>query len=551
MEGKNKIELLNNFLTKENLDCLLIPMRDAFNSEYLPHYFNRIRQVSNFTGSNGYIVFLKNQKSLFFTDGRYTLQAKQELDLNQFSIYDFEELTPLAFLKGKNLGVGFDGNLHTIDEVRNYQRQGISLKEVGSGLEKIFSVAQPKPKKIFEIPIKEAGLSATEKFKQVLGELGQDYLLLNDPTSICWLLNIRGADLEHTPIVFSYALVSKAKGLEVFLDIKKLEIGREYNFEINPIQEFEQYLPKLKSVRLNPKTTSFNHYNLISGEKFEASDIVTELKSIKNASEIKNIKKAHIRDAKAFKLFFDWLSEVESTSEIEVAEKLLEFRKKDKNFVGPSFDTIAGFNENGAIVHYHATPKTNKKISGNGLLLLDSGGQYRYGTTDVTRTIAIGRPTAEQKEYYTLVLKAHIALLHTNFPQGTTGASLDGIVRKFFWDKGLDFNHGTGHGVGYFLNVHEGPASISKRGFAEIKEGMVLSNEPGLYFENKYGVRIENLVQVVKSYRKGLLTFRNLTIVPYEEKLINFNSLNMKEASYLMHYHRSFNYHTTGNSDGA
>jgi Xaa-Pro aminopeptidase len=538
---EDKIANLKKLLGKLNLDALLIPMQDAYNSEYVADYLNRIKYISNFTGSNAYIIFLKDQKAKFFTDGRYSIQAKLEVDNNFFDIFDFNELTPIDFFKQKtNLNIGFDGEIHSISEIKKLQSKGIRLLEEGIEIQNFFlnhNIRQPK--KIIKISTKQSGLSIEQKINQVIKNLNEDSLLLTDPTSICWLLNIRGFDLENTPVVFCYAILHKSKKIDLFLDMQKLEKNTEYPFDIQPLQDFPRTIQKLKSVRLDAKKTSYNHYNLIKNlgiKIFEADDIVENLKCIKNETEIKNIKKAHKQDARAIKKFISWLKKTKQTSELEVEQKLLEFRKQCKDFICPSFSSICGFNENGAIIHYKSSTKTNKVIKANGILLIDSGGQYKYGTTDVTRVFAIGKPTKKQKFHYTLILKAHIALATCIFPVGTTGSGLDAITRNILWQNGLDFAHGTGHGVGYFLNVHEGPASISKRSFMEIKEGMVLSNEPGLYFEGEYGIRIENLVLVKKSKHDGFLEFKNLTLIPYEKKLIDYNMLNKAEINYIRKY---------------
>lgn len=538
---ENAVSNLKKLLKNINLDAILIPMQDAFNSEYVPDYLNRVKDISNFTGSNAYIVFLKDQKAKFFTDGRYTLQAKMQVNTAFFDIFNFDDLTPIEFLKqNNNLSIGFDGQVHSINEIKKLQLQGLKLIEKGTEIEQFFlKQNNQQPKKIIQIPTKQSGFSVTQKIAQTLKVLNEEALLITDPTSICWLLNIRGFDLDHTPVAFCYAILNKSAKIDLFIDIKKLVKNIQYPFEIHPLEDFSKFISRLKSVRLDAKKTAYNHYQLIKNSNakiFEADDIIESLKCIKNATEIKNIKKAHKQDAQAIAKFTNWFRKTKQTSELEVEKKLLEFRAQCKDFLFPSFSTICGFNENGAIIHYKSSPKTNKVIKENGILLIDSGGQYKYGTTDVTRVFAIGKPTKKQKFHYTLVLKAHIALSNAIFPVGVSGAALDAITRNILWQNGLDFAHGTGHGVGYFLNVHEGPASISRRSFMEIKEGMVLSNEPGLYFEGEYGIRLENLVLVKKSKHKGFLQFENLTLVPFEKKLINYKMLNKTEINFIKNY---------------
>lgn len=546
---------LKKLLQQNDIFGYLVPIRDEFGCEYVPESAKRIQFITGFTGSNGFAIITKD-KNAFFTDGRYTLQAKLEVNKSDFEIYDFANLNELEWLY-KNAPakckVGYDASLFSIAKIEKYkaklQEKNIKLIEVEKNLIDEIWKNKPKPieTKAITLDKKYSGKSSKTKIKEICEKINGDFYLQTSSESICWLLNIRGNVLPFTPVLHSYALISK-KG-EVYLygnlnSLNKIENDIEADVYLRDLKDIYKDIKSLagKKVATDFSLTAVKFKNILEKNKAQLihqPDICLEGRAIKNWVEIENIKHAHIKDGAALTKFFYWLNNTkEKLSEILVADKLEEFRKQNENFFSLSFDTIAGWNSNGAIVHYRADKKSNKKINGNGILLLDSGAQYLEGTTDVTRTISIGKPTLEQKKNFTLVLKGHIALANQKFLKGTAGSALDILARQFLWAEGLDYKHGTGHGVGCFLNVHEGPQGISRINHTPLQEGMIISNEPGFYKEGEYGIRIENLVLVKKSEQKDFLEFETLTKAPIDISLIDFGLLNKKEIKWLNDYHK-------------
>lgn len=443
--------------------------------------------------------------------------------------------------------------------------------------------------KIFLLPDNLSGLDSKTKRSQILRGFAGDMMIITKPENLCWLLNIRAADVEFTPLLLAYGILFKNGEVEIFaeekrarnLDLPKVKFIQPDCFDLR----ISVLRKKFKKVQIDSNTTNQWLYSQLEKNNFEIiskKDPIEILKAQKNSAEISGAIKAHEADGLALVKFLFWLKNAGETDEIKAAEKLLELRKENPNFLYPSFATIAGFASNGAVIHYRATEETNKKIFGDGLLssrktgfvtpsscsvqnqtdmncwtelqtpssarsvegslfLIDSGGQYFgedfCGTTDVTRTIAIGKPSAEMIENFTRVLKGHIALATAKFPAGTSGAQLDALARNFLWQAGLDYDHGTGHGVGSFLSVHEGPQNISRRGHQPLLPGMIISNEPGFYAEGKYGIRIENLMLVEKT-EKNFLQFRTLTLAPLDQDLIDFAMLEKREKEWLYFYHQ-------------
>ena len=382
-------------------------------------------------------------------------------------------------------------------------------------------------------------------------QIEADYLLITSPESVCWLLNIRGRDLKHTPILFCYAILSKKDGVTLYSYKNSItnEVERylEGLVEFKDIEDIYEDLFKLSSakVQIDPKNTQVifqEHLKRANCDLIEVEDPIIIEKAVKNETELKNLQIAHKSDGAALCRFFFWLEnqiEVgEEISEVEAAKRLAKFRQVGETFFSISFDSIVGFESNGAIIHYHPQEDSCAKINDEGMLLLDSGGQYFEGTTDVTRTVHFGEPSLEQIENFTLVLKGHLQIAMANFVSGTTGGNLDILARSPLLQKGKDYKHGTGHGVGFFMNVHEGPHGISRISNIALKEGMVISNEPGYYKEGEYGIRIESLVYVKKSDYDGLLSFETLTLAPIDKKLIDKSLLTAGEIDWLNHYHK-------------
>lgn len=556
----DKLKLLRKEMEKNGLDGFVVPMSDEFNNEYVPAHSRRLEWLTGFTGSAGLAIVLKN-KAAFFTDGRYTLQASAQVSAS-YKKYNISEISPAKWVQKnlpKNGTLGINLWLHTENNFQQYNKlcseAGIKINPCGDLFSRIWKNRPDTASgNIFIHDIKYSGQSSDNKIKNIVKVLKgkkAEFAIITAPDSICWLLNIRGADLPHTPIVLCYAIISKTGKVSLYLLDKnsmskgvKKHLGK--NVVIKSIEDdFEGDIKALKNkpVLVDPASSPAAIFDLLKKAKIvRETDPCILPKSCKNKTEIEGIKKAHIRDGSALCKFFHWLEEnVDSgkVNEISAADKLEAIRSKNDNFHSLSFDTIAGFAGNGAIVHYRATPKSNKKIKKDGILLLDSGAQYLDGTTDVTRTIATAKPTAEQKRNFTLVLKGHIALATAKFKKGTTGSELDRLARQFLKKEGLDYDHGTGHGVGCFLSVHEGPQRISKvPNKVPLVPGMVISNEPGYYKEGEYGIRIENLVTVIPA-GKNFLKFETLTQAPIDASLIDKKILTQKEIDWVNDYHKN------------
>jgi Xaa-Pro aminopeptidase len=516
---------LFNFLPNE-VDAFLLSTEDEFLGEYTPDCLKRLEFLTRFTGSFAYTLIKKDGKSILFIDGRYTIQAQQEAGLN-FEIQNIKDLT--THLKGVKFAL--DENTHSYQFVQSLKDKELNFITVnGSPVDEIWKRDIKVSRETF--PFEFAGETSEAKLSKLTEYVkseGADAIFVSDPHDVCYLFNIRGNYLKHSPVVPCFAIVSRETQTIVFKEqIQSLKYGKV----------------------LVSKNIPFGIFNILSQNNtiiIEKSNFLQKQKSIKTEFEIECIKKAHIEDAKALKLFGEWLKKTDLKQETEytIGEKLLEFRKEQKSFACESFPAIVGFKENGAIVHYRAKKETAKTIQGMGLLLVDSGGQYYdkengiCGTTDVTRVFAIGEPNEKEKRAYTLVLKGHIALASAIFPLGTTGAMLDVLARQFLWKEGLNYSHGTGHGVGYYLSVHEGPCGISSNYHTELAEGMVLSNEPGFYEEGEFGVRFESLMLVKKSSMQGFLEFEVLTKAPVEPLLLDTEILTDFEIEWLTKYSTS------------
>ena len=539
---KNIIDLKKKF-KKYKIDGYIIPKNDEFFGEYSK--INRLKIISNFSGSAGLAIILK-KKNYLFTDGRYTIQSQLESGKN-FKIFDFEKLINCKLFKNLNLGV--DPKLFTYDDIKSYFLKNNKIKLIQNNL--VDEINKQTIKDIFPFfslsknIVGESSNSKINKISSFLKKNKSDYLFVTAPENVAWILNIRGGDGPNSPIPNSRLIISKTKKIILISNKKKCKklfknkiLSLKEVMDVNELQEKIKTL-KGKNFIIDRKSCSIFFENLIKSRFriLKRSDPTYLLKAIKNQTEINNMKKTHIFDGVAVTKFIFWIKNInrKPITEIEAQNKLEKFRRQNKNYLYPSFDTIAGSGKNGAIVHYRADRKTNRFIKKKDIFLCDSGGQYKYGTTDVTRTICFSKPESNIKDIFTKVLKGHIAVANTNLKKENIGSKIDKRARKFLRKSNLDYAHGTGHGVGFFLNVHEGPQSISKMNKVKINEGMVLSNEPGFYKKNKFGIRIENLVYVKKENKK--LFFENLTMVPIEKDLINFNLLTKLEKIYLFKYH--------------
>ncbi|WP_440690666.1 M24 family metallopeptidase [Candidatus Pelagibacter sp. HIMB1782] len=540
---KNHIKILRSKFKKHGIDGYIIPKNDDFFTEYSK--LNRLEVISNFSGSAGLAIILKN-KNYLFTDGRYTIQSKIESGKN-FNIYGFEKLINCSLFK--NLTLGIDPKLFTNTQIKNYFLKYNKIKHVEKNL--IDEIKKQKEHTFipfFSLDKNIIGESVNSKLNKITKYLKKnksDYIFISAPENVAWTLNIRGGDGPNSPIPNSRLIISKSKKILLISNFKKCKqllknkiIKKDQFLDINNLPSKILDL-KGKNFIVDNKSCSIFYENLIKS-KFKivkTEDPIYHLKAIKNKTEINNMINAHILDGIALTKFLYWIKKInkKNITEVEASKKLENFRKLNKNFLYPSFDTIAGSGENGAIVHYRAKKENCRVISKKDIFLCDSGGQYKYGTTDVTRTICFSKQKQNIKNVFTKVLKGHIAVAMTDINRDDTGKKIDKRARKFLNKSNLDYAHGTGHGVGFFLNVHEGPQSITKINTVKIREGMILSNEPGYYKTNEYGIRIENLVYVKKIKKK--LLFQNLTMAPIEKDLINFDLLTIDEKNYLFKYH--------------
>ncbi|CAN5477769.1 aminopeptidase P family protein [soil metagenome] len=565
--GPRHVPLIRRAMAAQGLDGFLVPHEDEHQNEYLPAANDRLAWATGFTGSAGAAVILKD-KAAVFVDGRYTLQVRDQVDETTFEIRDLVDGGVPAYLEtatAKGQVVGYDPRLHSPDALYHLQaaaaRAGAQLKPVAANpLDQAWGAerpAQPTAPVVAQ-PLEHSGEDSADKRTRIgkaLAARGADATVLTAPSSIAWLFNVRGGDVIRSPLPLSQAILHKDGTARLFLDPAKVTEGLPAWLGNQVTLETPDDLPaaladlKGKRVLVDPGLSSAWYFEALAqagAEVVRAEDPCALPRAAKNKVEIAGTTEAHARDGVALARFLHWLATQAQTSlpdEVEVVTKLEGFREETGAMKDLSFDTIAGAASNGAIVHYRPTTRLNKKTVSGSLLLVDSGAQYLDGTTDVTRTVAIGEPSAEMRERFTLVLKGHLALAAVRFPVGTTGSQLDILARAPLWARGLDFDHGTGHGVGSYLGVHEGPQRISKLpNFVALQPGMILSNEPGYYKEGAYGIRIENLQYVTEGApipggERPMLGFTTLTLAPIDRRLIEVSLLTPDERAQLDAYH--------------
>jgi len=558
---------LRKALRARKLAAFLVPRADEYQNEYTPPSAERLFWLTGFSGSAGMAIIGRKEATLF-VDGRYTLQSAQQVDTKVFDILQVPQNDPADWLKKylkKGDALGYDPRLHTIRAVARLKQTveeigAILLPQNANPIDAIWTRRPAPPCEPVSLhPLEFAGVVAAKKITDVQKRLRKDKsnaVVLTSPESIAWLLNIRGQDVPHTPLVLCTVIVPAKGRASLYIDSRKLSAGvRKVLRQDIDIRKAEALMSALSDlgkskskVQLDPDRASqwyADRLNEAGAEVVKKQDPCLLPKAKKNKAEIAGTRVAHVRDGVAMCLFLSWLDANAASGkldEISTARKLETFRTDTGKLKEISFDTISGAGANGAIVHYRVSMATNAKLRANSLYLVDSGAQYLDGTTDITRTIAIGEPTPDMCRHFTLVLKGHIAISLARFPKATRGADLDPLARAALWNAGLDFDHGTGHGVGSYLSVHEGPQGISKRGMAPLEPGMICSNEPGYYREGEYGIRIENLVLVtgakkIKGGERPMMGFETLTLAPIDRRLIHVPLLTDDELRWLNAYH--------------
>jgi Xaa-Pro aminopeptidase len=567
-----RLAALRAELASRGLGGFLVPRADEHQGEYVARRADRLAWLTGFTGSAGLAVVLAD-KAAIFVDGRYVLQVRNQTDGALYEYQHLIETPPRDWIEANlpaGARLGFDPWLHTESQAaalkKAAEKAGGELVACDDNPLDAAWADQPPPPiaPVVPHPLELAGESAADKQQEVAAVLsakGADAVFLTLPDSMAWLLNVRGADVPHVPLALSFAVLHGDGRVDWFVDRRKLAPGLAAHLgdrvAVHPPDALGSALDRLggegRTVQADPASAAawvFRRLTSAGAKVIKASDPCQLPKAKKNAAELQGARRAHRRDGAALTRFLAWLSRKVGEagdnigiSEIEAADRLAAFRAESGELRDLSFDTISGSGPNGAIMHYRVDEESNRRLGRGELYLVDSGGQYADGTTDVTRTLAIGSPTAEMRERNTRVLKGHIAVARARFPRGTTGAQIDSLARMALWQVGLDFDHGTGHGVGSYLGVHEGPQRIAKSGSGTALEpGMIVSNEPGYYKEGAYGIRIENLVTVVESDKrpgeeKDMLAFETLTLAPFDRELIDAALLNAEEIAWVDAYH--------------
>ena len=559
MQINEKLEELRREMAKAGLDGWIINGTDPHQSEYVCDRWAARRWISGFSGSAGTVIVTMD-KALIWVDSRYFVQCADQIRGTQFEMrkLDGPEATrPVDFLAenfrdGKKVGISAETLMIAAKE--RYVEKGISIIATDDLLNNIWTERPAMPENpVVSLDDSLTGMSVqkkVDKIREMGNQKGESYHLVSSLDDIAWILNLRGNDITDTPVFLAHLLIGP-DCVKLFTPAARFKDVKPNGYEVLPYDAVAEELSALKNttIRLNPERINMKMQNAldkaVNVKISKGREYSTDLKAVKNETELEGMRIAHILDGVALVNFLALVDRDEyDFTELSIAKALSDERELEEDYLGPSFNTIAGFGAHGAVVHYSATEETDIPIEGNGLLVLDSGGQYSCGTTDITRTLLFGEPTQEQKEDYTLVLKGHLALSSQVFPKGTTGHQLDSLAHQFLWQRGLDYFHGTGHGVGHRLSVHEGPQRVSsKQGTGEpvaLEPGMVLSDEPGIYKEGRHGIRIENLVAVTEAMETEFgkfYTFEVLTCCPYERRLIVKEMLSQSELDMVNDYH--------------
>ncbi len=545
-----KIDKLKKYFVNYNIDGYVVPKNDEYFGEYVKDNKDRLKFITNFSGSYGFAIILRKNNYLF-VDGRYTLQAEKQSG-KFFKIKTIPQILPKTILRKKSLRIGYDPNLITRQFLNTFFNfTDCKLIPVQKNL--IDLIWKRKNKsfkgKFYHLPDDAVGQNVFKKVSKLIFVMKKkriDYQFITSSENSAWLLNLRGYDSKYTPIPHCVVLVDKRKKIKLFCDLKNVSnlIRKKYKYvEFLDTSKLNFLLSNIKKKKfsIDKNTCSISNEKIITlnNKIVNFVDPIDSFKAIKTKIEIQNIKRAHLYDGAALTRYLFWIKrnfKKKKISEISGEKKLLKFRKENKDFKFLSFPTISGSGPNGAIIHYRATNKTNRVLKKGDIYLVDSGGQYNFGTTDVTRTISLENQNKRIKKIFTHVLKGHLAVKNFKLNKKTSGSQIDFIARKFLKKLKLDYAHGTGHGVGYFLNVHEGPHAISKKNNVSFKEGMVVSNEPGYYEKNNFGIRIENLLYVKKN--KNKIQFDNLTFAPIDKSLIDQSILKHYEKNWINEYHK-------------
>ncbi|MGD9920549.1 MAG: aminopeptidase P family protein [Pseudorhodoplanes sp.] len=563
-----RLASLRHNLKWDGVDGFVLPRADRHQNEYVPAGEERLAFLTGFTGSAGFLLVLPD-KAVLFTDGRYTLQAREQTDPTLFTLVNSVEISPAKWFEQQTdhpgTRIGYDPWLHTAESIERLAKalekprwELVPLTE--NPVDEIWADRPAAPLgPVVLHDVRFAGETADDKLKRIAAEIGKqraDALVISDPHNVAWTFNIRGSDVAHTPLPLAFAVVPKNGRPALYIDGRKLSNDvRDRLSDLVDIREPDALTKDLSKLAATQATVLLDQATAADalgkvvaeagGKVVRVADPVTALKAIKNPTEIAGAHAAQARDGAAMARFLAWFDREAPRGhldEIAAVEALESFRRESGLLKDISFPSISGAGPNGAIVHYRVTQRTNRPIRPGELFLIDSGGQYEDGTTDITRTIAVGTPTDEMRSRFTQVLRGHIALARALFPDGISGAQLDTLARQYLWQAGVDFDHGTGHGVGSYLSVHEGPARISKLGTAPLKRGMILSNEPGYYKEGAFGIRIENLVLVVEAphitgAEKPMNAFETITLAPIDARLIDVSQMTTDEIAWLDSYH--------------
>lgn len=563
MTIKNRVENLRKLMKENNIDAYIIPSFDANQSEYVAEYWKSREWISGFSGSAGTVVVTLDDAGLW-ADGRYFIQAEKELENSGIRLFKILPGVPtypewLVDTLSEGNVIGFDGYVFSVSQVRQLELaikdKNISFKTDKDLIGELWEDRPAIPNnEIFIHDVKYAGKSRVEKLNEVREEMKKQFAnhyLLTSLDDIAWLMNIRGSDVPNTPVVTSNVVVTEETSY-LFIDGNKVpsEVKSELETEgvrVRENHELEGFLNEItNSVLYNPNRVNFRLYNAINTKKVEQGpDITTNLKAIKNDVELENFRNCEVKDGVAMVKFIKWLKEnidKEEITEISAEEKLIAFRSEQELFAGPSFDAIFGYKDHAAMMHYKAKPETQHTLKREGMFLMDSGGQYFDGTTDTTRTVVLGELTEREKRDFTLVLQGFIGLSAVKFLKGATDSHLDVLARQPIWQHGLDYKCGTGHGVGFFLSIHEGPQSIRNNGVVHtvLEKGMILTNEPGIYLEGQYGIRTENMMVVVEDEETEFgqfMKFEAITYCPIDLNGVNVDMLTAFEKNWLNEYH--------------